>query len=54
MRKKGSVNIENCNYRQQMGGKSGLEKAYQYKKKVDRGDVDTSGAHCISIGTEMT
>ena len=41
-KKRGSVNIENCNYGQQIGEKLGLDKAcqYNYKKKVHGGDVD--------------
>ena len=41
-----SVNIKNCNCRQQMGEKFGGDKARRYKKKVDRGDGDISGVYC--------
>ena len=46
-KKRESVDIENFNYRQQIGQKFGLEKACRYKKKVDRSDVDISSVHCI-------
>ena len=39
-KKRESVDIENFNYRQQIGEKFGLEKTCQYKKKVDRSDVN--------------
>ena len=40
-----NVDIENCNYRQQIGEKFRLDKACN--EKVDIGDVDISGVHCI-------
>ena len=48
-KKRESVDIENFNYIQQIGKKFGLEKACQYKNKVDRSDVDISGVHCILL-----
>ena len=48
-KKRESVDIEYCNYRHQIGKKFRLDKAYRYKKKVDRDDVDISGVHCTLI-----
>ena len=48
-KKRESVDIGNSNYRQQIGGKLGLDKTCQYKKKFDRGDFDISGVHCSSV-----
>ena len=43
-RKRKSVDVEN--FRQQIGKKFGLEKAAQYKKKVEGSYVDIIDAHC--------
>ena len=48
-KKRESVDIKNFYYRQQIGEKFRLEKACQYKKKVDRSDVNISGVHCIGL-----
>ena len=34
-------------YRPQIGGKSKLDKTCRCEKKVDRGDVNVNGVHCI-------
>ena len=39
------VDIEKCNYRQQIGEKFGLDEACPCKEKVHRGNVDISGVH---------
>ena len=50
-KKRESVDIENFNYRQQIGGKFGLEKACPDRKKVDRSNVDIRGVHCSRINS---